>query len=229
MHVLFMYKSVIDYNYYITTPIASRCMAITYLLVGCRCLLEPDTSSAFTSTVIALTLLIIPRLVFSLTDYLTVNKTNKRNLEHYREQPEVGLSSSHPISKTLFLDVFVGYLATIFIPVGDPLWLFWYLWCEAGIFIIFGNVAGMTNDCFDHVLNVLFSGIFFVVFVMIPLVIPFTKVLVHRQKIRKFTRVVQSVEDPRTDDFHIADDSSNNFTNNNVRTKNAHDVERNPE
>lgn len=192
-------------------------MAVSFLLLGCRCILKYIEDEEFSgssgerdptlaSTIVGLFLLLFPRLVFSLTDLFSFRRERERVAERYRDQPELALGVGESVGGKR---VMLGYLATICFPVGDPFWLFWYLWAESGVFMVFGIVAANTHSCLggEEWVLILYVGVFLTAFLVVPCAIPAAKAAVQRRKVERVRRVLQvglDVEDQERGESGVA-------------------------
>ncbi|CAG7830902.1 unnamed protein product [Allacma fusca] len=156
---------------------ASRIMAVAALFSCLRCLFGPEYN--FSAAVLSLSILVVPRVICSLVDFI--------------RQIIIGRRARDPAGfpRIACFDVFLGYMATILFPVGDPIWIFWYIWAETVIFIMVNNVTGWSKRCLNGGLNATYTGGFLVLFIIIPIVVPYVRSTAKRRRARRMQRFFQ--------------------------------------
>lgn len=157
----------------------SRCLAVSIFFSASRCNLpQLISASPFISHLVPLSILLIPRLIFTIFDYtftkIRMTRQHQRNLQQQMSDLEA-IDPSAPVPrKTRFSDILLGYIATVFIPFGDPLWIFWYVSLESLAFMLFGLAGDIFSggDCFGVVVGAIVLATFLVLFGIVPCVVP---------------------------------------------------------
>jgi len=192
----------------------SRAMAITFLILGFQCLFKED--AILNAVVVALFIITIPRFVFTIVDYSHQLVTwRRRNAS--ADQPITNRESSsistrrdlNPRSEISFFDTMLGYSATVFFPVGDPLWVFWYVWSETALFVLFGNITGWTKSCFATLVNVIYTALFIVVFIVVPILVPYARATVKKRRMKRLDKIFNWKDGVDTTEYNANDNDSN--------------------
>lgn len=127
--------------------------------------LIPD-STPFTSHAIPLSLLLLPRLVMTITEY-TLSKLSK-----------------HAAAPQKFGDILISYIATVFIHFSDPVWVFWYVSVETVCFVVFGVVVEgvLGSECLPISVGVVCLVVFVFLFWVVPCVVPVIRRFIKRRR-----------------------------------------------
>ena len=151
-------------------------MGMGYFFMGLRCLL--GTTLTFTSVLFGLSAILFPRLLFACIDYFYHWDRVRRG----RDSVQSGRLSC--------CGTFTGYMATVFFPMSDPIWIFWFIWIETSVFILWGNIAtwSVSPACLSTLGNGLYTGIFFLLFLIIPICLPYARASLKRNRMRKLEK-----------------------------------------
>lgn len=153
----------------------SRTISLAVLFSTCKCVVADvtlSTSPVLISHLIPSLILIIPRLFFTLVEYIVT-----RVRVHRQRSRDSDLEAMHPTKTPNLLDILISYVATIFIPFSDPVWVFWYTSCETIAFIVFGIVGEAVvpetrNSCLGIPIGVTVLVLFLILFFIVPCVVP---------------------------------------------------------
>lgn len=146
----------------------SRTMCLSLFFASFRCVVGGWRAASHS---IPVAILVLPRLVFAVTEYVvvTVRARSNSRTQHVDRPP---CSSPEP----RFSGILVSYVATVLFPFGEPGWLFWYVSIETVVFVgVGGAVYGVWACGVSHHWHVVavYSCLFVVFWAGIPCVLPY--------------------------------------------------------